>query len=320
MSEQSIISALKKYKSFAVTMHVNPDPDALASAITMALFLKARGKKVRIFNQDECPSWLSFVPRSALCEKFNDAIAFKPEVVIIMDCGELSRIGTVARLVMPGVKVINIDHHVTSKRFGDWNLVQTGYSSTSEILYQLLKKAGCRFTKDMAVLLYLGILTDTGSFGYDCTGPHTHETIAELLRFNFSVSDLYRQVYETLPRHDLKAFLKLAGKIELFFDDRVAALVLSKKTVARFSGEFDLKDKVFNFLRSVKGLEVIVIIAEQERAKTRLNFRSRGAFDVAELASTFGGGGHKKASGGMYNGDMKKAKAGILAEIRKRLS
>ncbi|MBF0485757.1 MAG: bifunctional oligoribonuclease/PAP phosphatase NrnA [Candidatus Omnitrophica bacterium] len=320
--EDTMIKALKRYKKIAVTMHVNPDPDAVSAALVMALFLRAQGKKVRLLNESVCPKWLDFVPRISLYEQFDEKkhASFFPEALVVLDCGSLDRIGSVADLASKkGVKIINIDHHVTNTRFGDYNLVKVQYSSTCEILFELLKQAKARLTKDIAILLYLGILTDTGSFGFDCTHAHTHEVIAELLRFQFSVSDLYRRVYETMPKHDLKPFLSLMNRLELFSDERVACLTLNKKEAACFSEDFDLKDKIFTFLRSVRGLEVIVILTEQDKKKTRLNFRSRGAFDVARLAEKFQGGGHKKASGGFIDENLTRAKARVLLAIEKEL-
>ncbi|NTV28484.1 MAG: bifunctional oligoribonuclease/PAP phosphatase NrnA [Candidatus Omnitrophica bacterium] len=319
--ERRIIQSLRKHHKFIVSMHVNPDPDAVAAALALTLFLRAQGKKVRMVNQDDCPSWLNFVPRISLYEKFDEVKhgAFAAEVLVVLDCGDLKRLGSVARLIRPGVQVINIDHHCTNENFGDLNLVEEQYSSTSEILFRLLKKAKCHFTKDIAMLLYLGILTDTGSFGFDCTSSHTHTVVAELLKFKFSVSDMYGQAYETLPRRDLKPFLALMNRLELFYGERVACLALTGRDLGSVSDEFDLKDKVFTFLRSVQGLEVIVILTEQGKEKTRLNFRSRGSFDVARLAGQFGGGGHKKASGGFLDQGLTKAKSKVLAAIGKAL-
>ncbi len=319
--EKNIVRALRKYKRFIVTMHINPDPDALAAALALTIYLRSKGKKVRLVNQDKCPAWLGFVPKVSLYEQFETRkhAAFQAQAVIVLDCGDLERIGNVSQLIKPGVKVVNIDHHFTNERFGDINLVRDRYSSTSEILYDLLRSAGCRFTKELAVLLYLGILTDTGSFGFDCTTTHTHEVVSRLLRFNFSVSDIFGKAYETLPKRDLKPFLALLNRLELHYDDRVACLVLTKKDIETISGDFDLKDKVFNFLRAVQGLEVIVILTEQEVKRTRLNFRSRGVFDVASLAGKFGGGGHKKASGGFLDKGLAKSKAIVLSAIGKAL-
>ncbi len=317
--EKNIVAALRRYRSFIVTMHTSPDPDALGSALTMALFLKSIGKKVRVFNADPCPSWLRFMPRTGLYEQYTGRQKFVPEAAVILDCGDLGRIGKVRSLLGEDTKIINIDHHVTNVRFGHYNHVQEKYSSTAEILYQILRKARCRFTKDMAVLLYLGILTDTGSFGFDCTRSHTHQVIADLLKFDFSVSDLYRHIYETLPREDLKPFLSVIHRLELYCRDRVACLVLTHKDEEILSGQFDLRDKVFGFLRSVKGLEVIVLITPKEKGRMRINLRSRNGFDVAKLAEKFDGGGHRKASGCFLQGTADSVKRRILREIEKGL-
>jgi phosphoesterase RecJ-like protein len=213
------------------------------------------------------------------------------------------------------VKIINIDHHITNTRFGHHNLVRTDLSSTSEILYDLLRTAKFKFTLKTASLLYLGILTDTGSFGFDCTGPHTHEAIAALLEFGVPVGDLYRQVYETLPREDLKGFLLLMNSLTIHHDGRSACLTITKKQAGKFSAHFDLREKVFGFLRTVKGLEVIVILTEQDKAMTRLNLRSRGGVDVARFASRFNGGGHKNASGGFLGMPLALAKSCVLARM-----
>ena len=321
MTGRDIIRTIKAHKTFVVTMHVHPDPDALGSALAMTLFLRSLGKQVTLINDGPCPSWLRFMPQSRLCKPFQawHVKKIKPEVVFALDSGDIRRIGQVAQLIGPGIKIINIDHHVTNTLFGDQNLVHAEQSSTSEILYEFLKAARCKMTRDIAVLLYLGILTDTGSFGFDSTTAHTHEVISELLKFDLPVSDLYRRVYETLPREDLKPFLSLMNTLTLHHDDEVACLTITRGQAGKFADDFDLKDKIFGFLRAVKGLEVIIILTEQEKNKTRLNFRSRGKVDVARLASQFNGGGHRNASGGFLDMPLTRARICVLHKIAKGL-
>lgn len=314
--EKKIIDALKRSRKVLVTMHVHPDPDAMGAALAVVLYLKSLGKDVRLYNEDACPTWLKFMPRSALCRKVSGRERFRPDTAVILDSGDLERTGKAATLIAECPCVINIDHHVTNRGFAHLNLVRKSYSSTSEILYQLLKRARGEFTRDIAVLLYLGILTDTGSFGFDSTTSHTHQVIADLMKFNIPVATLYRQVYETMPKEDLRAFLSTMNRLELVCDARVACLVMTKEDVAFFSGGFDIRDKIFGFLRAVKGLEVIVILTEAEQGRVRINLRSRGKADVSRLAGKFNGGGHKNASGCYFDGTMAQAKAGILAAIK----
>ncbi|MBF0593513.1 MAG: bifunctional oligoribonuclease/PAP phosphatase NrnA [Candidatus Omnitrophica bacterium] len=317
--EQKILKALTRAQKVLVTMHVHPDPDAIGSALAMTLFLKAAGKDVRLYNEDPCPKWLAFMPRVALARQVTGREKFVPDVVVILDSGDYERIGKVKQLIPSEACVINIDHHVTNEMFGCLNLVKTKYSSTSEILYELLKRGKCSFTRDIAILLYLGILTDTGSFGFDCTTSHTHAVISHLLEFNIPVGELYRQVYETMPKEDLNVFFSTMNRLKLECDGRAACLEMTKKDTAGFSNGFDIRDKIFGFLRAVKGLDVIVIVTEADHGRVRINMRSRGKLDVARIAGRFNGGGHKKASGCYIDGTMTQARARILAAIRKVL-
>ncbi len=317
--EKKIIDALRKSRKVVVTMHVHPDPDALGAALAMTLFLKSLGKDVRLYNEGECPKWLTFMPRSRLCHALTGKERFSPDTVVILDCGDMNRIGKVKGLIGERACVINIDHHVTNQGFAQLNLVQTGYSSTSEILYELLKRARFTFTRDVAILLYLGILTDTGSFGFDCTTSHTHEVIADLLKYKIPVGELYRKVYETMPKEDLKTFFATMNRLTLECDARVACLVMTKKDVEAFSGDFDIRDKIFGLLRAINGLDVIVIFTEADLGRVRVNLRSRGNVDVSRLAGKFNGGGHKKASGCYVDGSILQAKELILAAIQEAI-
>lgn len=315
----SLKKIINKYQKFLVTMHVNPDPDAIGSALALALYLKSQGKRVCVVNETPCPSWLQFMPALHLYQRVEQVKNFKADVAVVLDAGDLSRIGSVQTLIKKDVTIVNIDHHVTNTYFGDLNIVKEGYSSTAEILYGVLKSLKGTFNRQIATLLYVGILTDTGSFGFDSTKAHTHTVIADLMQFNLPVGDLYREVYEVMPKVDLKNFLMLMSTLTLHYDEKVACLLITKKQLKGFSDEFDVKDKVFSFLRSIKGLEVIVILTQQEENKSRINFRSRQEVDVAAIASQFNGGGHKKASGCLLEMNLLSAKKKILSVIGKVL-
>lgn len=316
--EKKIAAVLKKAKKVLVSMHVHPDPDALGAALAMTLYLKAQGKDVRLYNEDACPEWLRFMPKVSLCRQVTGRERFVPDVLLVVDCGDPDRIGNVKGLA-GSAAVINVDHHITNSFFGTYNLVHPEYSSTCEILYQFLKNLGASFTREMAILLYLGIQTDTGSFGFDSTTSHTHQVIAELLRFDIPVGELYRKVYETLPKESLKAFLSTMNRLELVCRERVASLAMTRKDMSAFSNGFDFRDKAFGFLRAVKGVDVIVIFTEAGDGRVRVNFRSRSLVDVAAVSARFGGGGHKRASGCYVTGTLAQAQKTVFAELEKRL-
>jgi len=314
----SIIKAIKKYKTFLISTHINPDPDALSSEIAMAMYLKSIGKKVSIINEEKIPFRYTFMPGSKMV-KHQKKINQKFDVAIIVDCGELSRIGRVGQLIERKTILINIDHHITNRKFGHHNLVCPKASSTAEVLFDLLKDAKCKMTKDIAKNLYLGIMTDTGSFRYECTSAHTHRITSELMKFDFSISELYQILYETIPHKDIQEFVKLIGHFKMVYNKRVAYIDLKKNVFLKFSGRLDLRDQIFKFLRMVEGVEVAIIFSEQKKFITKVNLRSQRAFNVARLAGMFSGGGHKRASGCVVQRDLLQTKRLVLQQIRKMM-
>ena len=319
MSMKSIIQTIKKNKRFLISTHVNPDPDALCSELALAIFLRSLGKTVSIVNHQAVPSRFHFLPGVLSIKNYWKNRKVNYDVAIIVDCGDLNRIGKVQDLIQKDKGLINIDHHITNDMFGKINLVQPNASSTCEVLYELLSKAGCVFTKNLAIHLYMGIMTDTGSFRYENTTARTHAIVGELMKFKFSVPTLHRKLYETITFNDLKEFTQVISHFDVYFNKKVACVELRKKVLSKFSGEFDLRDTIFKFLRSIKDVEVFVIFTEAGRNLTRVNLRSSSTFDVAKLANSFGGGGHRRASGCAVDKNIVQSRKVILKSIRKAL-
>jgi phosphoesterase RecJ-like protein len=171
----------------------------------------------------------------------------------------------------------------------------------------------------MAELLYAGIMTDTGSFRYENTTSATHRVVSELLMHGLKVDELYNRLYAGVPVGDLKLFLNAIARVELFKEGRLAVISLRQREPSKFSKDFDLREKIFSFLRAVKGVEVIVIFSEVGGRQTKANFRSQSAFDVARLAAALGGGGHRKASGCTVKGGFAIVRNKIISMIVKGL-
>jgi phosphoesterase RecJ-like protein len=317
-SLKDVWTEIKKHKSFLISTHHNPDSDAACSAIAMALVLKKMGKKTAVVNEDALPTWLTFLPQTKNFYKKTEYKESSFDAAIILDCGDYARIGGVCKLI-GDQRIINIDHHITNDRFGHINVVLPKSSSTCEILFDLFKAGNVELTKDLSLLLYAGIMTDTGSFRYDNTYARTHEIAAELMKFRLSAPDLYQRLYPGIPSEDIKAFVEVIHSAELLFNNKIYCVCLPAKVFDGFSKGFDLKDKIFGFLRSVEGIEVVVILHELSSRQTRANFRSQYRFDVAQLASQFNGGGHKKAAGAKVEAGLQESKKKILAAIKKSL-
>ncbi len=320
MSLKAIIKVLKdrRNQEFLISTHVRPDVDGLASSFAIAAYLMSLKKKVQIVIDDDLPSMYEFIPKVRSIRKYHDE-KIKYDVAIILDCGDFNRIGHVKKTIDSNKTRINIDHHVTNDGFGTVNYVDTKASSTSEIVFELLKEAGFPLNPSVAMLLYMGIMTDTGSFRYDNTTARTHEVVSHLMRFKFPVSKLYNKIYESVPLDNIKLFTKVVNNFQVSHDGKVVSVELNKKILEKFSGDFDLRDKIFSFLRSIKGVEVIVIFSESKKKLIRVNFRSQGSVDVASLAAFWGGGGHAKASGCCFATTLETAKEKVFSKIDRLL-
>jgi len=316
---KEVLKLIGRHQKFLVSTHHNPDADALSSALSMALYLKSRAKKVVVLNEDACPDWLQFLPSTSLLKKAADVKAVDYEVAIILDCGDLKRIGGVKNLLVQGKPIVNIDHHITNDRFGTINVVDAKASSTCEMIFSFLKETKTKLNKSYADLLYAGIMTDTGSFRFENTSAHTHEVISQLLPFGISAVDMYQRLYVGMPVADMKIFSEVISQAKLLDHNRVFCVSLAKKVLSRFSKSFDLKEKLFTFLRSVDGIEVVVILTELGSKEIRINLRSQNDFDVASLAQQFDGGGHKKAAGCKIYDSLERAQKIICLAIHRKL-
>lgn len=319
MSLKAIKKTIASNKRFLISTHVNPDPDALCSEVAVALFLKSLGKEVFIVNEEKIPERFQFLPGIKQVKALGGKVSLNYDVAITVDCGDLKRIGKVARLLKEGTPLINIDHHITNDFFGTINLVDPKASSTAEVLYDVFKYFKFSLNKTVAVNLFAGIMTDTGSFRYENTTDKTHRIAGELKSFNFSAVDLYQRFYEAIPLKDLKYFSQVISRFDTLCKGRVIVVELTKSQVKKFSEQFDLRDAIFKFLRQIEGVEAIIILTEAGFKETRINFRSSGRVDVAKIAAYFNGGGHKLASGCAIAKNIPLSRKDVLKQVNKQL-
>ena len=318
-SFKTVLNIIRRHRKFLLTTHHNPDADALSGVLAMAMFLKSLGKQVLVLNEDACPEWLKFLPGTSMFKKAGDIKSVDYEAAIVLDCGDLKRVGGVKKFIQEGKPLINIDHHVTNDSFGSVNVVSPKASSACEMIFDLLKEARHPLNKNLAILLYAGIMTDTGSFRFENTSAHSHAIAEKLMAFKFSAARMYDRLYVGIPVADMKMFTDIIHKAQLLDGNRVYCVSLSKGEVDRFSKSFDLREKLFAFLRSIEGIEVVVILTELNPKEVQVNLRSQGNFDVAGLAQQFDGGGHKKAAGCKIYGPLAQAQKIICRAIHKRL-
>jgi len=313
---EKVIASIKKNKRFLITTHTSPEGDALGSALAFYSLVRRLGKKAVIINDDSLPDSYDFLPDLNKIRRF-DGKKIKFDCFVALDCSCLSRCGRVYKLNYPAKPVINIDHHISNEKFGDVNWIEPHLSSCSEMVYRLYKRMKVPFDKDTALFLYVGILTDTGSFRYSNTMSPTHRAISELLEYKIDVAGVYKHIYEDIPFRDVKLLAAILPLMRRSTDGKIVWLQVGRKMLKNTRFSFDLSEHILSFARAVKDMRVAALFKENlgTRREIRVNLRSDGRVDVNKIARFFGGGGHRTASGITISGTLNQVRRKVLSKI-----
>lgn len=320
MSIKEVVKALKKYDNFLITSHINPEADALGSQLALFELIKELGKKPICVDNDKVPSHYKFLPgigniRQSL--KKTDDI----EAAIVLDCPTIERSGKVKKLLKKAKIIINIDHHISNVGFGDVNWVKTDASSTGEMIYMLCKETGIEISKKIALYIYIGILTDTGSFNYSNTTSVTHEIVSDLLGYGLQSQHISHKIYENKPLKEIKLLGSCISSLEIEQNGRIAYMVCTKEMLKSLDCTSYNTENFINIARSIQGVDIAIFIREDLKKRNRFNIslRSHDNINVNKVASFFKGGGHKNAAGCVIKGTLAQIKKKILVKAKEAL-
>ena len=279
--------------------HVLPDGDTLGSAIGMYHLIKDFNKTGYIVLDDDIPSNLLFLfeENKDIIISLKEAKKMKYELVIIVDTGETKLIGDRISLLSSSIPTINIDHHITNQNFADLNIVEPEASSTGELIYKILDYFKLELDAFAAQGLYAAIVTDTGNFRYSNTRPYTFEVCKSLVEKGFDFNRLNVEIFQNKSFEKLWLLNKIFDTLSLHFEGKCAVVKLSEALKNQLAlKEYDT-DGVVEYVRDIKGVEVVVFIKYMDQNEYKISMRSKNDFDVSEVAVALGGGGHKKAAG-----------------------
>lgn len=317
----AIASVLRNKQRFLVLSHFRPDGDAIGCALAMGLCLKELGKDVKVWNEDGLPQRFAFLQESALINTPPQAAeAF--EVVIVLDTAVRNRVGArCLEKISSGALWINIDHHVSNDRLGDFLYIDSTAPAAGQILFELFHQCGLPLTAPMANALYAAISTDTGSFQYPNTTARTYEIAAELVRLGVNIGAINQALYENSPRRRLELLRALLNVLCFSGGERVASFALSAQTARDLGTIPDDTEGLIDTIRSIEGVVVAAFFEELEGGLVRLSLRSKDArVDVCAICREFGGGGHTLASGARVAGTLPEVQERVLAAIDRHMS
>jgi phosphoesterase RecJ-like protein len=306
---QKIREAIDRGRRFLVATHIDPDGDALGTAFALCFALRSLGKDASVYLNDDVPYRYAFLPRPEPIVREMPKNGY--DTVIVVDCGDLSRVGNGHKTLRDMGYLISIDHHETNDAFGQINIVDQRASSSAELLYLILKAMDVRLNYEMAVNLYTAVITDTGSFRYDSTTPRAFLICEEMTGLGVVPSYVAGEVYDH-PKERYALLCMVLETLEFYLDDRIAIAFVTQGMFAKTGTDREFTEGFVEYIKEIRGVEVACVIREAGDGRFKASMRSKGSIDVAQVAHRFNGGGHQKAAGCTLEGSIAEVKNKLL--------
>jgi phosphoesterase RecJ-like protein len=315
---ENVKNFIKEADHFLVVSHVHPDGDAVSSTLATARILRECGKKVTMVNESPIPKKFSFLPGMGEILQPHE-VKEKFQYVVTVDCADAKRVGECADLYADQVKILNIDHHATNDHFGTVNVVIPDSAATVEILFDWIEGLQINWDQELAMMIYTGLLTDTGGFRYSNTTPKLLRQAAQLLEVGIEAHRITDVVLETTTMEQLQLLQVALSTLKRSEDGLVAWMTLQLTDMKQYNATSEDLDGIVNYARNIAGVDVGILFREEGEQTVKVSFRSRARADVATVAKSIGGGGHARAAGCTYQGTIEEAQAEILPLVFKEL-
>ena len=306
----SIKELLKNSSSIVIIAHTNPDGDAIGASLALNRFLKNSNYNSVVVAPNKFHNFLDWMPGSNEILigtnelKKIESLIYDADLIFCLDFNSINRVDDLSNsLACSKAKKILIDHHLEPEPFVDYLFSDIKSSSTSELVYDFLIDIGGKgcLDKEMAECLFVGIMTDTGSFSFSCNNEKTFLVVAELIKAGLNVERVHKLIYDNNNESRLRLLgLCLSTKMEVLYEFSTSYIHLSNYDLEQNKFESGDTENVVNYALSIKGINLAVILVEKENY-VKISLRSKGNFSVNDLARNhFNGGGHRNAAGGMY--------------------
>lgn len=289
----AIRDELARGRRFLISSHERPDGDSVGSQVAIALALERLGKQVRIVNKDAPPGhYLGFTGVSAI--EVAPSVEGDYDALLVMECGELSRTGVQG---LERYRVINVDHHLGNTAYGALNWFDASYAACAEMVVEIVDALGVPIDNAIADALYLGIVTDTGSFRHGGVTARTFDVSRRLVEAGMEPARMARQVFDSSSLGRLRLMGALLDGMSLASGGRLAVLSLDPALMERTGATVDDLEGLINVPLQVRAIEAVVMFKQGADGSWRASARSKGDIDVRAVAMRFGGGGHRNAAG-----------------------
>jgi phosphoesterase RecJ-like protein len=309
-----ILEILRRGSKFLVCSHARPDGDAVGSVLALGMLLEQMGKKVDLVSADRVPHVYRMLP-GVNGIQVKRRVDGPYDAAILLECDGLERAGV---LGMDALFLINIDHHYSGQNYAQLNWIDQHAASVGQMVYRLVVAAGAHITTEIATCLYTTLLTDTGGFQYGSVNASTFEMARNLVAAGADPVRIAEDVSFSTP---MSKMLLLGTALQnLQREGRVSWLWVTPQDMVRTCAVEEDCEGIVNFALGIADIEAAAFLRELTDGRVRVSLRSKGKLNVADIAETLGGGGHRNAAGCIVDGPLANARIEIPALLRSALA
>ncbi len=305
---------LENVSSVLIGTHLNPDGDALGSALAVSLYLDGIGIPNEVMCHHGAPQNLRFLPKVQSVSQTPKLDKY--DLGIVVDLDAMDRLGRTQPFFDTCKRLVVVDHHLPVDAPGDIRIVDTTEPATSLILTRLFLEIGANITPDIATCLLTGIVTDTGSFRFRNTTPDALSLSAILLEHGGDINLISEEIFQSKPLSSVRLLGHALETMKLDCDNRLAWSTLSNHDFVVADALDEDTEGIVNEMLFITSVQIAALIREPKPGKVRCSFRSRGRYDVAEASRDFGGGGHKNAAGCTFDMPLHEAEELVVRRLK----
>lgn len=310
MYENNVFETLNRGDVAAVAGHISPDGDAVSSVFAFSMALAQHGV-IPLILLEEYPDRFNYLRGAEYLYK-GDKESLSPKFFFALDCGDKERLGEAAKVFDRAEITYNIDHHISNNMFAQYNIVNPKASSASEVVYEIIRNK-CEITADIAEAIYSGIVFDTSGFKHNSTSQRTHEIAGELVEMGVDTAFIHSKVLYEHTASQVKVMGCAINNFRMFGD--IAYSTLTKTELDMCGAKSGDTDGIVEYLLNIDGVQVSALLTERDGGKVKISLRSK-KYNVNNVASSFGGGGHILAAGATSDLPMEETLDKLISRIK----
>ena len=302
-SIEEIVTILKKLKSAVIFTHMRPDGDTLGCGMALSRALSLCGIENEVVNEGVIPERFDFLSE---CKTILRAPTIDAEGYICVDSSDSTRLGEAEQIFLAGARkkiTINIDHHISNKKYCKYNFVRER-SSNCENIGEIITLMGVPFDEKIGTYLMMGMVTDSGAFSHSDVNGDTFRAAAKAADAGANVNRITYEVYHKRSKACAMLYAATVSRLRFFLNEKLAVAVVPREALERYKLVADATEGIVDFALNIDCVEVSVCLLEVKERQYKASLRSKGKTNVNRIANVFGGGGHVLASGCMLFGEL----------------